>query len=1109
MARFYLSHARRDAPVADTFRAWLAETAVSHAISSTRQSSDLDGTPSGEQQAVEAVRNSDVAILICSRAWILCRQCFAEYVAARSSDTLIVAVLIEDVGDKLRIAEDVPRFKVGDDGRDLMKLVGVLRAFEQVEPKDFDWSPEEPPYPGLRPFRPDEAGVFFGRSADIRRVMERVSAALAHRMPRLIALTGPSGCGLSSLLLAGVLPSIRRNRANVIVLPPMRPRLRPLDAFAISLATALGRQDRWHYWVDELAAADADGLVAFLEARVAELRERYETANAEVLLPVDQFEEIYHVSGAAQAQVFQAMLAVIMARGLPMLAVATVGAEDAGTLRNSNLATFGIDRVDIAPLPAERYAEIIRGPAERAGLKVEEGLVRAIEQDAARAKGTGLSGMAYALRRIYRDDHRSGVLTEASYRSLVAAGAGESPLEAAVAHGGEEALELAQAHIEERQSAQRALLDSLVTRNSRGQPIKRPAPLEAFPREMLEIIDQLIEAGLLTRIQIGDEHLIEFPSPAVVRLWPRLAQALRTESARPQIIASGCKELACYDPPRKTRPDFWRRKRARVRGPVAAALCFGAAVVLVFPGPISTPPSPPAQANLTQETANPPAAGSGQEVAHLQSPQIGTAGLTPTAFPKSADAPAEPAPKAEAQPTPKAETQPTPPQRQQEQPVANPAPATLWTTPTLLEPEQAPARMVAMHAPEIAQRGGASSVGLETLLALAKRPRTGKQRFQRLLIAVEALVHPEAWTLSSGQTLDLKRAILKEIYDLSEPASFHTQAGVVLSAALSPDGQTVATASANGSTRLWDLRTRTELRALAGHGKAVQAAAFSPDGSRVATTSGDGTARIWQVEGEAKPVVLRGHEGAVLHAAFHPTGSRIVTASADGTARIWNTRTGERLKTLTGHRVAVRSAAFSADGKRIVTGAKDGTARIWNAGTGASLVVLKGHRSDVTSAAFSPDGARVATASSDGTVRLWDAGSGSELAVLRGHGDTVSGAQFSPDGGFLVSASFDGTVRIWDLAARQALAAIKLGGREVRSAQFAPDGRSVLAATRDGTISVWPVFLLPSDLVKGALAAAGGCLDAQERRALALLPDRPSWCKRHQAERTDALDLIH
>jgi energy-coupling factor transporter ATP-binding protein EcfA2 len=88
-----------------------------------------------------------------------------------------------------------------------------------------------------------------------------------------------------------------------------------------------------------------------------------------------------------------------------------------------------------------------------------------------------------------------------------------------------------------------------------------------------------------------------------------------------------------------------------------------------------------------------------------------------------------------------------------------------------------------------------------------------------------------------------------------------------------------------------------------GHDGSVSSAAFSPDGSRIVTASWDNTARIWDAASAREIAVLRGHENWVSSAAFSPDGSRIVTASWDNTARIWNAR----LQTMSTHDVLLEA----------------------------------------------------------------------------------------------------------------------------------------------------------------------------------------------------------
>ena len=153
---------------------------------------------------------------------------------------------------------------------------------------------------------------------------------------------------------------------------------------------------------------------------------------------------------------------------------------------------------------------------------------------------------------------------------------------------------------------------------------------------------------------------------------------------------------------------------------------------------------------------------------------------------------------------------------------------------------------------------------------------------------------------------------------------------------------------------------------------ALYTAAFSPDGKRVVTASDDGTARLWDGERGPEIAVLQGHTDTVRSAAFSPDGKRVVTASIDNTARLWDGESGREIAVLKGHTGTVQSAAFSPDGKRVVTTSTDNTARLWDADSDREIAVLKGHTGTVWSTAFSPDGKLMVTASEDGTPRLWD-----------------------------------------------------------------------------------------------------------------------------------------
>jgi WD40 repeat protein len=343
-------------------------------------------------------------------------------------------------------------------------------------------------------------------------------------------------------------------------------------------------------------------------------------------------------------------------------------------------------------------------------------------------------------------------------------------------------------------------------------------------------------------------------------------------------------------------------------------------------------------------------------------------------------------------------------------------------------------------------------------------------------------------------------------------AIFGGHKDLVVSAVFSPDERHVLTVTPDGTARLWEVRTATEIAVLHGDYASpinyrdlqfVNVASFSPDGSRVVVAAGP-TAGIWDVSNGEEIAVLRGHEKNINDAAFSPDGKHVITTSLDHTARIWNAETGAETAILASHSLAVMGTDFSQDSRLVLTVSRDATARVWDVGSGSEIAELKGHRKLIYQGAFSPDGTRIVTASVDGTARLWTV-DGEALAVLQGHDGPVYQAAFSPVGNRVVTASADGTTRVWDATTGGQITKLEGHEADVFSAAFSLDGSRVVTASEDSTARLFDVFLTTQDLIDHARSIVPRELTACERKRFFLptesaVGDCPAYAD--QPERT-------
>ncbi len=280
--------------------------------------------------------------------------------------------------------------------------------------------------------------------------------------------------------------------------------------------------------------------------------------------------------------------------------------------------------------------------------------------------------------------------------------------------------------------------------------------------------------------------------------------------------------------------------------------------------------------------------------------------------------------------------------------------------------------------------------------------------------------------------------------------------GVVIGIAFSPDGRTVATASADRTALLVNVASGKSLCSPMKHPAWVSAVAFNPQGTQLVTGCDDGVARLWEVPTGRDLDRKFAHEEPIISLALSPDGALLVTAGSDGTARLWNVANGRQLHIFR-HRAQVNKVAFSPDGATVLTASQDGTARLWDVASGQPIGTPMVHDDEVICARFSPRGDTILTGSKDKTAQLWLARTTGRSGPALPHQGAVRAVAYSPDLLTVATASDDSTARLWDIATARPLGPSLRHRSMVTDLEFTPDGRRLITASWDRSARIWNV----------------------------------------------------
>lgn len=964
------------------------------------------------------------------------------------------------------------------------------------------------PFPGLRSFKPGEADRFFGRGQQIDELVARLA-----ELP-LVAVSGASGCGKSSLVLAGLLNELKRRHDEDFDTDwrpvVMRPGNRPIANLAAPLAAAMMGLDAASGPAADLDDDDRLALAQRTASLVGQLRlgglglveavrqSRLPTG-ARVLVVVDQFEEVFRFKRMADPDEAAAFVKLLLQAAAdpdsPVSVVLTLRSDTLGACADFRDLPEAVSRGGylVPRLKREQRKEAIVKPVELRNARIAPRLVQRLLNDVS-DDFDDLPVMQHALARTWqRWAEACGGSRPIDLEDYEATGGAASALSE---HADEACRSLGA--LGEPGGVVERVFRALTERVAEGTEVRRPLEFNQLcavcgdgSAQGIADVTQVVEryrrpdtAFLVPGAEwpLAANPVIDLSHESLIRQWQRLrgwvaAEAEAADEAG-RLVKDSRRHAEGGDLLRGRSLEL-AREWQRANHPTAAwlQLCTAGA------GGESSDASA-ARFQALQAYIEQSAAAEAQARQQARRRQRALAALAATVVAVSVGA---------------AVVGRTLQQQAQSREMVGRA---------VLALQQDPVRSAQYALAALEQDSGndRAEYALRQSMASLETARTEQiLRFDtpitearynddgsRLLVAGDRTVWLlDAASLKTVAQVRTPAAVVKAWQLGQQVISFTDDAKVQvqtldgqLRASLSCSGTGNAAASVaysaarkgatgalpaqlavgcyNGELLLWDLGpdgvlARKALRPGDDRAGTVLALGFSGDGQYLASADAEGLALVWKRGVSDRPWIglpgntpLR-HGQAIRDIHFHPTETTLLaTASDDQTAKVWT---------------------LDLDGRRLMPDQADQkgvyTLRHDRAVLGARFV----RRADDPTALMTR---------SDKRVFFW----ASETAFdARAHNDWVTDVNISRDGELIASASGDGTAHLWSSRAATSIAVLRGHSNEVTHALFSPQGDQVITTSRDRTLRQWRLTR-PVMLAAGRQWQLSATVDPQGRQAL-------------------------
>ena len=900
------------------------------------------------------------------------------------------------------------------------------------------------PFPGLRPFLPEESDLFFGRKTESEEVLQKLLTN------RFVAVTGASGSGKSSIVYSGVVPGLIKQSekdGSAWKLISFRPGKDPLESLANTFAKfILGNKN-----VGDTSSSVISHMKDNPDWIVNSVKNLILKEGEKVLIIVDQFEELFTyyqaetgISAGKYTSEFVSMLEhCAMQTSVGIYIIITMRSDFVANCASFHGFTQLINNSNflVPRMTWENYKTVIESPVRYAGADIDQKLVITILNDLG-DQADQLPVLQHTMMRTFSqwlETGESGRKIDISDYYAIGTISG-----AMSKHANEAFDELSP----DGKEICKRMFKAITGKGTDNKGIRHPSNfgtvksvIDCSDKELSEVIEKFrspsrsfIAPGY--RVPLNDESIIDLVHESLIRLWGRLKEWVDDEASSVRMYQRLSEASAMYQQGKAgllKHPDLqmaidWREKqKPTLRWAERYDPAFERAMVYLRTSEKAFLEEEDNKDRLQKRKVK-----GGKLIALiLGSVAVLSLGLMLIAFVQKISS----------------DLQRKEALRQKEEIAAQAFAAEQNSKLTNL-------KLVLADSGAAVAEQDAAAAREQQLLALEQADASKRARIIAEMNARNAIEQTNGMLsrrmVAVGKSMSLKSLQLSDQKDLQsllayQGYNFNRKNGG------SPNDADIYSGLYNLAKQYGSENYKT----FTGHDGEIKSIAFIPGKREFFTSGTDGKVLKWDlnVKNQNMQVVYSGNE-IINVLAVSPDEGWLACGGKNSGINMIPLKGNEMGYELRGHTGEIRSLIFSFDGRFLYSASLDGKVLKWDLSTKASTDIST-NMMKITSIDLSPDNKYIAGVSDDGEVLLWNPETSSDNFRIESAGKTIKTVKFKPDENILAVGYTDGCFEIWDTSARKRISETKAHSSEVRDIRFNSKLSQIATAANDGTLKLW------------------------------------------------------